>query len=329
MSEPLRKDTSNVLIKPVDSAFKEASSALALLQGKADSICRLFKREIYVTKDDLSCLNEMMLDKLSLHSVTSVLSSVDMSFQNKKILSFKSWPEFENYNFNTINSPTKSIYISWDFFIKLEQYQNPQRHTVSVRISSFPNPSDFFKVLLSGGFDEAHDLDIQESTMICKVDFINHTLAEELVNVVDDWNAQRECAISKRGPFKMLIARHRDSLSRILQYSILFSSGMATAIALKLMLKYRLFFPNVENLLYCFIGLLFIFKVCKDASAFFGSIFNRKLSNLMETHVFSISLGDTKELQRIEAQANVCKEVVVFALNIIVSIVISYYFYIL
>ena len=77
----------------------------------------------------------------------------------------------------------------------ISNYEVPQRHTVNVRISSNPNPSDFFKVLLSGGFDESHDLDIQS----CTVDFVNNTLAEELVNVAEHWNELCECAYSKKG----------------------------------------------------------------------------------------------------------------------------------
>lgn len=45
--------------------LQNANALLALLHGKSDSICRLFKKEILVGKDDLSSLNNNMIDKLS------------------------------------------------------------------------------------------------------------------------------------------------------------------------------------------------------------------------------------------------------------------------
>ena len=41
-----------------------------------------------------------------------------------------------------------------------------------------------FKVLLNGALDERDDFDLQCCTTVCKVDFINNALAEELLNVV-------------------------------------------------------------------------------------------------------------------------------------------------
>ena len=86
--------------------LKNASAWLALMHGKSDSICRLFKKEILVNKHDLASLNQSMVDKLSLHNVSTIITSIDITFSNKRVLTFKSWQEFETFDFKTINSST-------------------------------------------------------------------------------------------------------------------------------------------------------------------------------------------------------------------------------
>ena len=230
-----------------DENLRNASALLALLHGKSDSICRLFKKEIIVGKSDLKSLNEQMIEKLSLHDVGTITTSIDVAFNNKKVITFKAWDEFELYDFSAINSSTKSIFVQWDFFAKINGYEIPQRHTVSIRIASTPNPSDVFKVLLSGGFDEASELDMQSSTMICKVDFINNTLAEELVNVAGSWNDLCECAYSKKGKLRPLLQKYRNGLADIFRLSFVTSFFVCVAIFFKYIINRNIIIVSVVS----------------------------------------------------------------------------------
>lgn len=194
--------TSSVELMPghedisINENLVNASCLLSLMHGKNDSLCKLFEKEINVSKCSIAQLHHTIIEKLSLHQVTAIVTSVDISLRNKKILTFKTFDEFNTYDFTKINSSIKSIYLKWDFMIRFPNYTTPQRHTLGVRIASTPDPSDAFKILLSGGFDENADVDVQSCTLICKVDFINNTLAEELINIVETWNDLCECAVS-------------------------------------------------------------------------------------------------------------------------------------
>ncbi len=307
--------------------IKNASALLALLHGKSDSICRLFKKEILVSKNELSSLNDSMISKLSLHNISAITTSIDITFSNKRILTFKSWVEFESYDFKSINSATKSIFIQWDFLALISNYEVPQRHTVSVRISSNPNPSDFFKVLLSGGFDESHDLDIQSCIMICKVDFVNNTLAEELVNVAEHWNELCECAYSKKGVVRPFLYIHRTGWAHIFEVWFTFCIALIIAIALKILIQNNLLMISNESLLYALVAVIPLSALVENiAHAGAKKIYN-SFGDLMDIHIFSISTGDSKEQEKIEKNSRFGKEVFLFALNAIFSIVLSIIFF--
>ena len=305
------------------------NALLSLLHGKNDSICKIFNKEIKVDVPQLKILDKMMCDKLMTHNVNAVTTNIDITFLNKQILHFKSWPEFELYDFKTINSATKSIFLQWDFFVKLDGYQVPQRHTVSVRISSSPKPSDMFKVLLSGGFDESSDIDIQGSTMICKVDFINNTLAEELINIVAKWDDLCESAVKDKGRVSHWLYKNKSKIANIGETSTILLFCSVVAVILKLVV-----FPAITSITYASLifSLLFslpVFSLFRDIGRNFGKRLFEKFGNIMELHVFNITLGDTKYIEKIKKDGDCRKECFWFIANTLLSIIISVVFFLI
>lgn len=325
MNKPVDINKNELLTK---ENIQNASSLLALLHGKSDSLCRLFNKEIMVDKDQLQSLNNLMIQKLSLNNVESITTSIDIVFNNKNILTFKSWDEFEQYNFLGINSFTKSLFIQWDFFANLS-YKFPQRHTVSVRISAAPNPSDMFKVLINGGFDGEHDLDIQSSTMICKVDFVNNTLAEELINVISNWNDLCECAYSKKNRFIPILYKYRRSIANTLEFSIISSICLSISIIIKIIGNKSILSINDEFIVFLILIALPLNSILKDIARYFGKNIFNKISDLIDTHIFKISKGDEKENARIESSSKFKKELLLFLLNIISTAILSIIFFLI
>ena len=309
--------------------LNNASALLALLHGKSDSICRLFRKEIIVGKDELSSLNELMISKLKLHNISVISTSIDVTFLNKNILSFKSWQEFDLCDFAKYNSATKSVFIQWDFFATLKDYKFPQRHTVSIRIASTPNPSEVFKVLLSGGFDESHDFDIQSATMICKVDFINNTLAEELVNVAENWNDLCECAYSSKGKIRPFLHIHRTSIAHFFETILSTSLALLVAIAVKLCIMKSILIVSNQVLLYALIAFIPLFGLVRNIAASAGKWMFNSFGNLMDTHIFRLSKGDEKENRRIEKRSAYWKELMVLLVNSLITLFFSWFFYML
>lgn len=309
--------------------LRNANALLALLHGKSDSVCRLFDKEIIVDINQLDNLNSLVLEKLGLHSVSAITTSVDVSLTDKKTLSYKAWEDFKKENFNAINSATKSIFIQWDFFATFSGYKVPQRHTLNVRIASSLQPSDMFKVLLNGGLDEKDSFDIQCCTTVCKVDFINNALAEELLNVVQKWTELCESACSEKGRVRPFLFKHRNALANIVELCVVFSFCMIVAIAIKLLNRYGFAGTELKNLVYLFIFMVPITTVAKKLGRHFGKKVYSELDNLMETHIFRISLGDTKQVQKIAEESRYRNSAILFIFNVITSIVLPVIFFLL
>lgn len=307
--------------------IKNASALLALLHGKSDSICRLFKKEILVKKSDLKSLNDQMVQKLGLHDVKAITTTLDIAFKNKRIMTFKAWADFEAYDFSHVNSPTKSLFIQWDFLVQLTGYKIPQRHTVSIRISSTPDPSDVFRVLLSGGFDDSEDFDIQSCTMICKVDFINNKLAEELVNVAEEWNGLCECAYSLKGKVRPFLYRHRSLFANATEITSLLSSTALLAVGFKLAIRKMGLSITNQHLIYAMLLLVPALKIARMLCNSLGKRIFDSFGDLMDTHVFEISKGDEKEKKKIEKRSEYGKEMFLFIANFLISLLLSALFF--
>lgn len=307
--------------------LQNASALLALLHGKSDSICRLFNKEISVDKTQIHRLNTMMTEKLQLHNVEAITTSMDIVFENKRILTFKSFDEFDACTFDIISSPTKSFFIQWDFFVQLPSYLHPQRHTVSVRITSSLNPSDMFKIMISGALDEAYNIDIQCCTTLCKVDFVNNTLAEELVSVVEQWNALCENACSQKGKFAKFLYKHAQIIADITAFFLCVTLCGLIAIALKILTGLKIITMTLNLFLCVSVSFIPVGLAIRSIGKKFAGAIYYKLRQVMNVHLFQFSDGDKKKNARIAEDSNYTKAVLGFFANILVSIIIAFIFW--
>ena len=58
--------------------LRNANALLALLHGKSDSVCRFFDKEIIVDINQLDSLNSLILEKLSLHNVSTITTKYSL-----------------------------------------------------------------------------------------------------------------------------------------------------------------------------------------------------------------------------------------------------------
>lgn len=276
----------------------------------------------------LLLLEKTINDKLWLNGVENIATTIDIVFNNKEILNFKSLEQLESYNFDILNCSTKSISLEWDFFVKINGYEIPQRHTVSVRIASSPMPSDLFKILLSGGFDESHDLDIQSSTMICKVDFINNILAEELINIVSNWNDLCENAIEEKGKVKRIIHSRRLLIASIAEICTIISFCAICAVGMKIFLN------DNSTFFYEYLPYFIIFSfpcvvAIKKISHFIANLFYDEFGEIMDIHIFNFTSGDKKMIEKCKINSDVKKQIFWLVVDIIISIILSIIFFVL
>lgn len=174
--------------KIVAAVPKDAFKAMFyLFAGKPDSRLKLYKRKIQLHSDDIHDLNQKIREKLNLHSIDQVISTCVIDYQGDNIVEFGTWAELLAYDWKNPNV-TDSVTLKWDFMIKLNGYAAPQRHTLTVKISSPMKPQEMFRLFVSGALTEDEEVDHRAALCTGRVDFISHRLADELLEVVRVWN---------------------------------------------------------------------------------------------------------------------------------------------
>lgn len=161
-------------------------AAFYLLTGKPDSKSRLFKRHVILTADDIRDLHTKIAEKLALHNIEATTVTALVKFAKSSLIEFGSWTEFDHFDWKKPYA-TRELALRWDFLIKLPEYQMPQRHMLTFRVAAPPSPQEVLRLVMTHDWDDELDLDGRLALAVARVDFISHRLADELIDVVEEW----------------------------------------------------------------------------------------------------------------------------------------------
>jgi hypothetical protein len=184
------------------------------LKGKRDTFIKLFHDGKLFTREDILELNRLVHQKLYFLNIQGSITSITIELNNKEIKDFGNWAEFERHEWFT-SAQTISINIIWDFnviFPNQPIQELPQPHNMRVRIGGGLRPNEFFHVVMNGGED--FDVEQAMSEMVCKIDFVNDHLCNELKNIVSDWY---DCLVVNKPTNKwiVIISKHKGKISLI------------------------------------------------------------------------------------------------------------------
>ena len=184
-----KNENSSDFGKFLSSLPKESlKSLLYLMTGKPDSNIKLFHRPIFIDQNDISELNDAVQQKLAQHQTPVSQVTIDICYSKNKFTTYGRWQEFIDTKWNIPNT-TESLSIKWDFFVLWPTYAVPQRHTLSIKIASKLKPLQILQAVFSKDPDEMDDFEITAPVM-CRVDFIDHLMSEELINIVEKWDGK-------------------------------------------------------------------------------------------------------------------------------------------
>jgi uncharacterized membrane protein len=180
------------LTKKID--LDQFKSIYYLLNAKPDSQIRLLKENKKICFDALLELNNAVISKLKTESLETSITTITVVFKNKKVNTYNNWLEFERTNWQ-VSDQTLSVSINWDINIKLPEHELPQRHTLKVRLGSPIRPNEIFQLMMTSDKDD----ELMEATSngVCKVDFINAVIANELLVIVEEWYSALPNNLSK------------------------------------------------------------------------------------------------------------------------------------
>jgi hypothetical protein len=178
-------DLSETGIVPKDT-LEQFKALYYLIKAKRDTEVILFNKNKSFRRCDLLQLHDRVKDKLRLHTVLTNTVCVVVSLSNKEFKTFGTWESFVSYDWEIAES-TQYISIEWDFNLLIPELQNqiPQTHTLKIRIGREIRPNEMIQVIFQGGDDT--DLEEAASQVVCKIDFVNATICEELKGMMSRW----------------------------------------------------------------------------------------------------------------------------------------------
>lgn len=207
----------NELVKRKQYSMEDFKAFNYVFHGKRDTDIRVFNENRKITRDDIAYLHGQLSSKLDKENIITNLFSFNLNLSNGNLKEYSNWEVYSNENL-VVKEETLNITIEYDFSVKLPFYEIPQRHTLKIRIGGALRPDEFFKLAINGSED--HELIELTSDVICKVDFINYHLANELSNIVKSWYE----ALPKNKPsngFVKFANRHTKKIEEFFKLSFM------------------------------------------------------------------------------------------------------------
>lgn len=316
MSEIQKQETG--LKKKID--LDQFKSIYYLLNAKPDSQIRLLKDDKKINIEDLIELNTSVISKLKTENLETSITTITVVFKGKKVNTYNNWLEFERTNWQ-ISDQTLSISISWDINIKLPEYELPQRHTLKLRVGSPIRPNEIFQLLMSNDKDD--ELLEAVSNGVCKVDFINAVIANELLAIIDEWYKSLRNNTTKN---KLIL--YAGKLRRFIAFLInLFISITAIFVGYHLISRKVSLIDNwnsasLNSLLFTVtISISIIYILTLASKLMSNKIFNQ-LKDFSGYSMFLITKGDRNSVDEIDRRNNAIKNSVI--IQFIIALIVTF-----
>ena len=218
MDEIVNMDEELITVDKQEIAVKEFKSVFYQLTAKPDSMTRVFTKDTSIEIDDIRLLNDRVVEKLQSHyKDAGFLISVHVKFSNGKIKTFSSWNAFDAHKWYESESINK-IVISWEFNAMLPQYEVPQKHTLTVKMSNSMRPEEMLNIIFTGNIQELEELDRNFFPVVARVDFIDRVLGDELLNLVSDWIKGLKESTIEKSKIILFLKRNKGKISTILNF---------------------------------------------------------------------------------------------------------------
>ncbi|MBB1060909.1 hypothetical protein [Marilutibacter spongiae] len=233
---------SNEVVKESAPLIPEADrdklrSYFHLFVGRPDSAQKVFTRRVTVAIGAVQDLHERILEKLNTHHIESLVANAEVLFEDRSSIQFGGWSEFEAHRWTT-SKTTKELRLRWDFLLSVRGFELPQRHCITVKIASDVKPFEVLQAVLSKDPDVDDPADFVFAPVICRVDFISHSLSQELIALVDEWNKSLPKP-EGRANWLIKLDRHKGRIAHLIR------AATPTLIALAAIVLFQNVFSSV------------------------------------------------------------------------------------
>ena len=299
------------------------------LNAKPDTQIKLLNKKRAIQLANITDLNDRVIRKLNLHDTQGNITSLNFILDSKIIKDYASWTEFERERWHTINQKIISISISWDFNIKIAQYELPQRHMLKLKIGQTISPQDMFQIAITS--DNAAEVMEMEAAAVIKIDFINQTLASELIQLVADWYEGLPILIEENKPSALFRKWQQYILNFILRFTPIF----ALTIFILFFEKYNKWVDSTNNItlaniFWLLIIIISIYHFFTFVGKYIADIFDKLIDSFIRTPQFCITKGDENAaLDAKNANSRITKNIIVrfilYFSSVIIAVIAKHY----
>jgi hypothetical protein len=274
------------------SDFTNIKALISKKSGKSDMLGKVYNKPIMVTLNSLGILKKEIEERLLQNQIESMIYEIEVTIEKGANYTFGSWDDFLSHRWDFESKTIKSLRLNWDFVIKFPNFDIPQRHSLTVKISSEANPSDVFRAIIQGSLDDSENFEVSTSLILCTVDFINDTLAEDLLDRIEKWIEICD-KHDNIGKFRSFLFKNKLLFAHLSEITICFLCSSIVFIAYSLLRQQIIISVNTV-IIAVFITLPTIKAINMWAHSF-GSVIYNKCSQQMQFRVFNITSGDKRE----------------------------------
>jgi hypothetical protein len=178
------EETSANLPEKKNYSIEDFKAFSYVFNGKRDTDIKIFDDNRQFKKEDIVSLYGKVDGKLQTHNIIINQFSLNVTLSDGHLKEYSNWEVFIQEDWN-IPERTTTIVLEWDFFLHHDNFKFPQKHSLKIRIGSGVRPDELFKLVMSG--NEDHDLIEASAELVCKIDFINPHVSNDLKNLVSTW----------------------------------------------------------------------------------------------------------------------------------------------
>lgn len=208
-----------------DVSTETFRSVFRLLFAGEDALFELYSGSITIGTRDLDELNSKILEKLRHFEIRGLAFSALASYENGRAQEYSSWQKFSSENWSTPDV-LDSLSLTWNFSIKFPKSPKLAPHCINVRISSSIKPQHLMQAIFSKQPEDIDKIDLRLVPMSCRVNFVDHILSEELLDLVSKWHKGLRSP-EFVFPFMKKIKRHSDQIQELIRNSIPALSAIA------------------------------------------------------------------------------------------------------
>ena len=172
-----------------DSADDESRNfqVLRIASAAKNTVTQSYPARAQVSINNFIDLHKKVIDKLRLHRITEVQTSVLAQFADDRAINYGSVEDFARSDLQT-DLCTYLLTFKWTFIFDVDGDGSEHMHTVYLRISERPNPGLIFQKVFSKHNDDIDSFDNDIFAPItCKVDFLDGEFGGEILNLVSKW----------------------------------------------------------------------------------------------------------------------------------------------